>query len=1304
MGDTPLSNGWFLDYINGKAQDNLVEVRGIVGPEAQRKAKSSVTRKLAKVRDEHKELRVLTLQHLKDILKGKYDEKVFPPPTRAGFPPLALEAIQGFEHILKYHACKARAETHLLAFITDFTKFRQDINDKYLSGKYMRDDWEEHVASLSDEWTEKLGNKIDNLSDFIKPMSNKRPAERLESDFEEIRKRYAALVDVITKELQYSLFRASILKELRDSAVVIRELNHELIRTGLYFDLKQLLKDTRHKCFKLYKDKKASLFASGLKDAQRLYKLEGDDYLRFINDVKPATPGSTSKQDETLTNISNIDKRVKLLEQHLSPIAKKPSPRPQHASSPTVADVHQPTPHPTAIGLPSVPEASEEHANSEATQAADDAHLLAGAEGAGSAAVLDEQLDNLRENQMYPTDTHAEQALHAAFNAEFTEKESSPSKPLDVRQPDDAGDQQQLSKKPKEPKEVPKNIYVNSELLLDLENKGHKSGCRFCTYTYDYWFHEKAPQCLGQIHRFELCPSHIKTIVQKHGKNLDEVSKKSRVFYMYEYNNCKCNNCKNVARMVKEKTQTKKEKFARFSTLSKIQTFAKDAYKNLKRRISAEAAEAARKAAEEIKAVEDEANAQQNRQNQETKDKSAEKPESETAQKTPVRQPPPPPTGSRRMPDESLLDAYRTADGPSQFGERLNPDGSYLQSRQDGSRQRQNTRSGTGADPPPPDDNAEDGDDYWSGEEDTGGRTGAGADPPDDPSDHGSDDENNQPNRGRRQRRGGGDPDDSPGGSPGPGGTGDGGGRRGRSPRRGRDRRESSDTAAVIAQPQRTVLVQQTTLAAAGCSVFMGNPFQYIPWRSIVDSVFKNSQDDNAIRHSQLLKYLGGEALERVNDVQINAHNSVLTVLDILHKEYYRPEHLKDMRITNLLEHRVPGKTLSDVNQIVKCQKYIQCMKDVLECDTLYGVDVEWEFILTKIFCIKEVRDNHHKKWILRCQETAEKKHAGYYKDLPDYMREQNLKFPKDRFTDFMNLLQDILKVERYRSNYASDGGYNNPDFIKKAAKESILINQQRLERMTTQHSKQPQQGGFQPRNNNKRYPHSYNADAQPSQKKQSAQKPGVNAVSTPNAPKPPAGFGNPKVEAQKKCIFCNKTDHWGQFCRSFKPGDPKANERLYAAIRARKCLNCLGPDYHVAQQCPKQSQCNVDGCVRKHHKLLHGADFNRVRSMTESLQRHQTNIKKAQEAKAQDSGEVAKAGNQQNRQQPKNVRWKNSGQQRGRSGSRGRNNQQRNRSTSRGPNQQRQNQQGSGGARAAAEEPGKAAATTPTPTPSANE
>ena len=1245
--------GWYQEYLTGLAEDNLVEVRGLVGPEAQRRARTSVVKKLGTVKRDHQALNVLTVTSLNHILKGKYDEKVFPPPSRAGFPSFVLEAIQGFEHILKHAHCESREETHLRAFITDYTKHRQDLNNKFLGGGYMDDNWREQASSVSDDWTAKLDKKVHSLSALVKAMSKRRTEEKLAGDFVDIKEKYTTLVDVITRELMHALYRADLMKNRRSSNEVLRELDHELKRTSTYIQLKQLLKDIRQKMFKLFKDNKSMLFTTSLKEAKKLYKLEGDDQDRFINDVEPTTPTNLSIQEKTVIDV---------LGRLLTPIVGRTDvPKPQQASSPlsAVVSARMPTPR-------SAPPADKDgEARRPTSSMGMEQEGLMSVGGAACQGILQQRLADLCNQQMNTQDPHEQQALAAAFNDELQEAEKQQSNL--VKTPV----RQQMAQpviNDLRNKEQPTNIYLDDALFKSLVRKSDQSGCKDCQVEYDYWPRDKANNCLGQIHCFKMCPGHFTSILKFHGKHLELKRDSSRTFYIYDFRGCQCEGCAKI--MSRANLQLKDKKLPRFADWKKFQSVFKSTIKRLRRTLSNDDARVAAKSIEEIAEKEQTHPTNGNKKSsgdhlspvqEEGNDKVA-----EGGQHGEL----PPTNRGMTGGNTSLLAHWRTADGSVLGQESAN--GTYLPN---GQREQTARRTAPSAPPPPPNDNRR----YQK----NAGGGGGDPDPSDDEDSDASNGRGGGSDRGRRRRRNGGPPDSSPDHSPDSAESDD--EDKGKQSASTRSTRHVTTSSVAETPPQRTVLVQQTTLAAAGCSVFTGNPFQYIPWRSIVDSVFKNSQDENAIRHSQLLRFIGGNALKRVDHVRINANDSALTVLDLLHEHFYKPDSLKNMKVTNLLQMRIPGKTLADVDQIVECEKYIQCMKEVLECDTLYGVEVEWEHIITQIMTKNEVRENHYKKWQLRCQKTAEEKHAGYYKDLPDYRRHQNLNFPRDRFVDFMNLLQDILKVDRYKANYAYESGINNPNYIKKAAKESLLMEQLRSERMDAHNSIPKQQGpqSQQHRGNNKKHVHNYKSEVQ--QQPTSTKASTVNTAATTNTPKPPSRYGNPRQESQqqqKRCIFCNKTDHWGQFCRNVKPKDPNVNQRLYAVIRARKCLNCLGRDYHVATKCEKPSQCGIDGCVEKHHKLLHGADFNRVKSMTQGLQTAAENAKKAQEAAA-----VAKADKQGN--QHRRVTFR----RQGRSGSRNRNNRSqsrdRSRSGSRGPKKNGQNQQGKNGVRSAAEDTG---------------
>ena len=118
--------------------------------------------------------------------------------------------------------------------------------------------------------------------------------------------------------------------------------------------------------------------------------------------------------------------------------------------------------------------------------------------------------------------------------------------------------------------------------------------------------------------------------------------------------------------------------------------------------------------------------------------------------------------------------------------------------------------------------------------------------------------------------------------------------------------------------------MKQLTLQSAGCFVFDKNPIAYIPWRSVVDAVMKKNPDDNAVKHSQIMKYLTGQALKTVQHIPIDGDSSMHKVLDTLHSAFYKPQSLKMFRIEMLLSQKIPGKTLDNADQIIKCRRFIQ--------------------------------------------------------------------------------------------------------------------------------------------------------------------------------------------------------------------------------------------------------------------------------------------------------------------------------------------------------------------------------------------
>nr|CAH8842548.1 unnamed protein product [Trichobilharzia regenti] len=77
------------------------------------------------------------------------------------------------------------------------------------------------------------------------------------------------------------------------------------------------------------------------------------------------------------------------------------------------------------------------------------------------------------------------------------------------------------------------------------------------------------------------------------------------------------------------------------------------------------------------------------------------------------------------------------------------------------------------------------------------------------------------------------------------------------------------------------------------------------------------------------------------------------------------------------------------------------------------------------------------------------------------------------------------------------------------------------------------------------------------------------------------------KSRAQKSCIVCF-TDHDLWECQRFLSMSHK--ERLAVSMRHKVCFNCLKLN-HRADTCRAARGCDIVGCTRRHHKLLHNGD-----------------------------------------------------------------------------------------------------------------
>ena len=82
----------------------------------------------------------------------------------------------------------------------------------------------------------------------------------------------------------------------------------------------------------------------------------------------------------------------------------------------------------------------------------------------------------------------------------------------------------------------------------------------------------------------------------------------------------------------------------------------------------------------------------------------------------------------------------------------------------------------------------------------------------------------------------------------------------------------------------------------------------------------------------------------------------------------------------------------------------------------------------------------------------------------------------------------------------------------------------------------------------------------------------------------PQKALEQPK-QAQDSCGHCNKIGHITFKCEKFKALTLK--ER-YAAVRENNlCLICLTKG-HIAKDCTMRFVCNIEGCGKRHNRLLH--------------------------------------------------------------------------------------------------------------------
>ena len=74
-------------------------------------------------------------------------------------------------------------------------------------------------------------------------------------------------------------------------------------------------------------------------------------------------------------------------------------------------------------------------------------------------------------------------------------------------------------------------------------------------------------------------------------------------------------------------------------------------------------------------------------------------------------------------------------------------------------------------------------------------------------------------------------------------------------------------------------------------------------------------------------------------------------------------------------------------------------------------------------------------------------------------------------------------------------------------------------------------------------------------------------------------------------CPHCKKSGHPAYLCESFKALDVKA--RFASVKENRLCMRCLNQN-HTYRDCTMRFVCDIDGCGKPHHRLLHTKEISR--------------------------------------------------------------------------------------------------------------
>ena len=496
-------------------------------------------------------------------------------------------------------------------------------------------------------------------------------------------------------------------------------------------------------------------------------------------------------------------------------------------------------------------------------------------------------------------------------------------------------------------------------------------------------------------------------------------------------------------------------------------------------------------------------------------------------------------------------------------------------------------------------------------------RGGAGGGGP--PSDHGSSSDEDEGGGDRRGR---------------------GGRRRSRSysPRRRRHRdglargpRTPSPPRRQVAPVVQPIITQAAlTLKGEGCPVFNGNVYSYQKWRPLVRAVFKTGYVPNARMHAQVLDRLTGPPRALVESIDIDEDSSAYRVLDALDAEYNKPWLASQLLMEQLFQLPNYVFNLSNSKEVLQSRQYVMhLMKIRTAMAHVPDAHANLKNLMDRI-----IQKMHRKliiRWEDKCQDTAQTRHAAVYVGTNlEYFR-QNQKFQNERFDDLISVLEEHIVKSKSIVDRVGKDGYLNPENVATSAIEAMNYQQKRLEGMQGGNNRQNNQqqsqqssstAQNQQRNNNqnggrKTYntnttsaPPATNAAAQSAQQGRPQARPQGNNTQSGTTKGPPPGV--PQVW-QKACFICGaKNDHWPAQCKN--PTGRSANSILKSCIKAKVCFNCLRDNAdHRSRACP-HGHCQVEGCMEKHHTLLHNAEWKRL---TELQNEAKDELEKKAQAKA---------------------------------------------------------------------------------------